>query len=97
MSRPTAILAAGMFVVFMGLRSLSGYETEIEHLYAGETVTVTCKDGKPYEGDGLNMPAARQKCAEARKKQRGSVPFYFGVGTALVSWGAFDLQKARNS
>lgn len=94
-AKPIAILAGGVLVLFMGLSSFSGRETEIEHLYAGETVTATCRDGKPHEGEGLHMNDAITKCAEEQRSQRNSTRLLFLVGLGLVGWGAFALHKAR--
>lgn len=96
MGKPIAIIAAGMFVMFMGLRSISGYDTDVEQLYAGQTVTVTCRDGRPHAGEGLHMQTALEKCAEARSKQRGSVRIFFVIGAVLIGWGTIDLRKVRS-
>lgn len=95
MRKPIVVIAAGVFVLWMGIRSIAGYDADIEHLYAGQTVTVTCRDGKPYEGEGLHMHAALEKCAEARSKQQGAVRIFLGVGVVLIGWGTLDLRKAR--
>lgn len=96
LAKPIAILVVGVLILFMGLSAFSGRETQIEQLYAGRTVTVTCRDGKPYAGEGLHMQDAINKCAEERRQQRSTTRLLFIAGLGVVGWGAFALHKARS-
>ena len=72
MSKTLLILALGLLAVFLGFRSLSGYETETTHLYGGDFVTLTCDaDGNPVSGAGWASLSADRACATQQSDQRG--------------------------
>lgn len=79
----------------MGCRTMTGYDSEIEHLYGGRTRTVICQNGKPVEGAGLEARSALEGCADERRRQSGAVRVFLVVGVLTVAAGAFELRKAR--
>jgi hypothetical protein len=95
-SRTLLILGGGALALFLGFRSLTGYETTAEHLYAGEMVEITCDDGEPVGGEGLHLASADQACVEAREEQRGWAPWLLGAGALLVAWGLINLGNRRS-
>lgn len=80
----------------MALRSASGYDTEIEHLYGGETVTVTCSDGKPVEGPGIELQSAKEKCADENDSQSAGVRTFLLLAVLAAGWGIIELRKTKS-
>ena len=81
----------------MGVRSASGFESEVQHLYGGKTETVTCDDdGKPIAGNGAHAVTAQQKCAAEREDQRGKAPWWVAAGLGVTIYGITQFKKARS-
>lgn len=90
------ILGGAALALFLGFRSLAGYETTTEHLYGGEMVQISCDDGEPVAGEGLHLASAEQACAEARDDQLRWAPWLLGGGALLLVWGLIDLGNRRS-
>jgi hypothetical protein len=96
MSKTLLILALGLLAVFLGFRSLSGYETETTHLYGGDFVTLTCDaDGNPVSGAGWASLSADRACATQQDDQRGHAKWWLLLGAAGVFYGYRGIRKAR--
>ncbi|MGH9209739.1 MAG: hypothetical protein ACRD2C_03555 [Acidimicrobiales bacterium] len=95
MLRPLLIIAAGLFVIWVGLRSVGGYEAEAEHLYGGEFQTLTCEDGRPTDGLGMHTLSAERACGAERDQQRSRAPWWVALGLGVTLFGMSRFRKAR--
>lgn len=93
MGKSVAIIVVGLFVVVWGCRTMSGTTTEIEHLYRGETVTLTCRGGEPVEEEGFEEHAAQEACADEHSRQRGGARALLVLGALAVGYGTFEYRK----
>lgn len=89
------IIAAGLFCIWLGLRSASGYESDAEHLYGGQVETITCEDGNPTSGQGIHTPSAEQACEEEQRGQRQRSPWWLVAGGVITGIGMTRFRKAR--
>lgn len=94
--KPVAIVAAGLFLLSMGVRSASGFESEVTHLYGGVDETVTCDDGIPVGGIGQHATRAKELCAEEKDAQRDRAPWWFVAGIVVSIYGVTRFKKARS-
>jgi hypothetical protein len=90
------IILVGLFVVWMGLRSLVGYEHDTEHLHAGEFTEITCDGDDAVDGRGWLTPSADFACQESRDAQRGRAPWWIVLGLGVAAYGAFQVRRARS-
>jgi hypothetical protein len=98
MTKALVILAAGLFAVYLGFKSLSGYEAETTHLFGGDFVTLTCDgDGTPISGIGWQSTSAERACANELSDQQGRAKWWLLIGAAGVIYGYRELRKARAS
>jgi hypothetical protein len=96
-TKALAILAAGLFALFLGFKSLSGYEAETTHLYGGDFVTLTCDgDGEPVSGAGWLSTSADLACAKEQSDQQGRAKWWLLAGAVLTFYGYRELKKARS-
>jgi len=96
LGKPLLIIVVGVFAVFFGVRSFSGYATEAEHLHGGKSVTVTCDaKGKATGGMGFLTSSANEACADAHKEQGGHAPLWILGGVAITVFGISKFRKAR--
>jgi hypothetical protein len=98
MTKSLVILAAGLFALYMGFRSLSGYEAETTHLYGGEFVTLTCDaDGHPISGGGWLSISADRACTTEQKDQQNQARWWLLIGAAVTIYGYLEVRKARSA
>jgi hypothetical protein len=96
MIKALAIIAAGLFAIYMGFKSFAGYEAETEHLFGGEFVTLTCDGGgHPVTGIGWQSNSAERACHDEVSDQRGRAKWWVFIGAAVVFIGHRSLKKAR--
>jgi hypothetical protein len=96
MTKALAILAAGLFALFLGFKSLSGYEAETTHLYGGDFVTLTCDgDGQPISGAGWLSTSAGLACAKEQSDQQGRAKWWLLAGAVGTFYGYREFKKAR--
>jgi hypothetical protein len=97
MTKSLAIIAAGLFALFMGFKSLSGYEAETEHLYSGDFVTLTCdSDGQPVSGAGWLSTSADQACSKEQSDQQGRARWWLLGGAFIVIYGYVGFRRVRS-
>jgi hypothetical protein len=94
--RTLLIIAAGLFCVWLGLRSISGYEAETEHLYGGRFEPITCEDGNATEGKGLHAITADVACDAIEEEQRGRAPWWIMLGIVVTGVGMIRFRRARS-
>jgi hypothetical protein len=98
MTKALVILVIGLFCLYQGFRSLSGYEAETEHLYGGDFVTLTCDaDGQPISGGGWLSISADRACAAEAGDQRGHAKWFLLLGGVGVAYGYVGLRRARSA
>jgi len=85
--RALLIIAVGLFGVWIGVRSASGYEDGAEHLYGGQFETITCEDGNPITGKGLHAQSAELACDEVRSSQRSRARWWIAGGLGVTVFG----------
>lgn len=96
MTKPLLIIAVGLFFLFQGFKSLSGYEAEVTHLYGGDFVTLTCNaDGKPVSGTGWMSLSADRACGTEQDAQQGRAKWWLLIGAAGTFYGYRRLRKVR--
>jgi hypothetical protein len=96
MGKALLIIAVGLFAMYMGFKSIAGYEDHAKHLYGGEFVTLTCDgDGKPISGAGWVAQSAQEACAKAASDQRGRAKWWLIGGFAVVAYGYIEYRKVR--
>lgn len=89
------IVAVGLFAVWVGVRSIGGYEAETEHLYGGQFETITCNNGEAVAGRGLHTLSAEMACDEERSEQRNRAPWWLVIGVGTTMFGLSQFRKAR--
>jgi hypothetical protein len=92
-----AIVVVGVLILWMGLRSFTGYQHDTEHLNGGEFVSITCDGDQPVEGQGWLTPSAAMACQQSRNDQRGRAPWWVLVGLGVTAYGVFEVRKARKA
>jgi hypothetical protein len=95
MMRSLAIIAAGVFCVWIGVRSMGGYESDTEHLYGGEFEAITCEDGNAVAGKGMHALSAERACVEEQAQQRNRGPWWIALGFGVGLFGISRFRKAR--
>jgi hypothetical protein len=76
---------------------MSGTTSEVEdHLYRGQTVTITCRDGEPVQEEGVQVETARAACQDERSDQRSGARTLLILGVLAVAYGTFELRKQRS-
>jgi hypothetical protein len=95
--RNVAIVVVGVLVLWMGLRSFTGYRHDTEHLHGGEFVSITCDGEQPVEGQGWLTPSAAFACEDSRQDQRGRAPWWILLGLGVTGYGVFQVRRARSS
>lgn len=95
--RPILFIGIGLFILAMGVRYASGFDSEVTHLYFGRQETITCVDGKPTAGMGMEAETARQNCAQEADTQRGRSPWWIGIGLGVSIYGIMQFKKARTA
>jgi hypothetical protein len=94
--RPLLFIAAGLFLLSMGVRSISGFESEVDIMYGGKTEIITCEEGKPVAGNGAHTSPAEQQCAAERDDQRGRAKWWLAAGLIVTIYGITRFKKARS-
>lgn len=90
------IIALGAFAIVFGIRSVSGMDTEAEHLHGGQFVDVTCDaKGNAIGGTGFLAASADTACNEAHDLQRGRAPFWLLGGALVTLVGISKFRRAR--
>lgn len=89
------IILGGVLVVWMGLRSLVGYEHEAEHLHGGQFQPITCDGDQAVGGAGWLSPSAHYACQESRDDQRARAPWWIAAGLVVTAYGVFDVRKSK--
>ncbi|SRR6266545_4597234 len=98
MGKALAIIAIGLFALYMGFKSLAGYEAEAKHLYGGEFVTLTCDDdGKPISGAGWVTQSAQEACQQEASDQKGRAKWWILAGAVGVVYGYSEFRKVRSA
>lgn len=96
MTKALVILAVGLFGIYQGFRTFNGYESETEHLYGGDFVTLTCDaDGNPVSGGGWMSISADRACDAEAADQRGIAKWWLLIGGGAVVYGYLELRKSR--
>lgn len=93
--KAVAIIAGGLFVMWIGIRSIGGYEAEAEHLYGGEFHTLTCDEGQPVQGVGMHALSAERACDAETDQQRSRAPLWVALGLGVTLFGVSRFRKAR--
>ena len=96
MLKPLLIIAAGLFLLSMGVRSVSGFESQVDIMYGGKTESITCEEGKPVAGNGAHTSLAEQQCTEERDDQRGRAKWWLAAGLVVSIYGFTRFKKARS-
>jgi hypothetical protein len=91
------IILAGVVLVWMGLRSLVGYQQEVDHLHAGQFRPITCDGGEAVGGPGWLSPAADYTCEQARRDQQGRAPWWIATGLVVTAYGIVDVRRDKGS
>jgi hypothetical protein len=98
MTKALLILAVGLLAMYLGFKSLSGYEAETTHLFGGDFVTLTCNgDGKPITGMGWQSRSAQLACHHELSDQQSRAKWWLLFGAVGVFFGYRQLKKARAS
>ena len=98
MTKALLILAAGLFAIYLGFKSLSGYEAETTHLFGGDFVTLTCDgDGKPITGMGWQSHSADRACHHELSDQQNRAKWWLLIGAVVTFVGYRQVKKARAS
>jgi hypothetical protein len=89
------IILAGALLLWMGLRSLVGYEHDAEHLHAGEFQSITCDGDQAVGGPGWLSPSADFACQESRADQRSQAPWLVAAGLVIIAYGVVDVRRKK--
>ncbi|HEY3139830.1 MAG TPA: hypothetical protein VGJ86_01800 [Acidimicrobiales bacterium] len=90
------IIAGGLILLWIGLRSVGGYEESTKHLYGGQWEEITCEDGKPTGGKGVHVLSADVACEQVQDDQRGRAPWWILAGIVVTGIGLTQFRKARS-
>ena len=90
------IVVVGVLLVWMGLRSFTGYRFDTEHLHGGRFETITCEGDQAVGGRGWLTPSAAFECQEGRADQRGRAPWWVLVGVGVAGYGIIQIRRARS-
>lgn len=88
------IVLVGVLVVWFGVRSLTGYRFETEHLHAGQFQSITCDHEDAVAGAGSMSPSADFACQQERDDQRDRAPWWIAVGLVVTAYGVIDARKS---
>jgi hypothetical protein len=90
------IIVVGAFAIVFGIKSVSGMETDAEHLHGGQFVDIACDaKGDATGGTGFLAASADQACKEAHKLQRDRAPFWLIGGAFVTLVGITKFRRAR--